>query len=45
MREYHEHDMKANMVYALQRSCKKLKKPCQPGYEQYGMKIKDGKKS
>ena len=21
-----------------------LKKPCQAGYEQYGMKIKDGKK-
>ena len=21
-----------------------LKKPCQPGYEQYGMKMKDGKK-
>ena len=41
----HEHDYEGQTWYMpCKDHVKKLKKPCQPGYEQYGMKIKDGKK-
>jgi uncharacterized protein (DUF1499 family) len=41
----HEHDYEGQTWYMpCEDHVKKLKKPCQAGYEQYGMKIKDGKK-
>jgi hypothetical protein len=44
---YHEHEEDGVMYYMPCESHDEivdLKKPCQAGYEQYGMKIKDGKK-
>jgi hypothetical protein len=41
----HEHDYEGQTWYMpCKDHIKKLKKPCEAGYEQYGMKIKDGKK-
>jgi len=41
--KYHTHDFEGKTWYM---PCEEhnLKAPCQPGYEQYGMKIKNGKK-
>ena len=41
----HTHEYEGQVWYMpCKEHIKKLKKPCQAGYEQYGMKIKDGKK-
>ena len=39
----HEHELE-DQVWYMPCEQHKLKKPCQAGYEQYGMKMKNGKK-